>query len=310
MSRGSGWLQNRILQAANAAEPITLDCLCWEIASMQGLPAERRRATGLSPAGIRKTFYSSFRRAARRLKVSGQITIRKQKIETFDEFVKWYPHQTRSIELRGLRSRLLPHIAQFLTKTGARFSFAERERFLADAMPLGSTETWETLEDRIILRVSDASPSDRELLLQLIAKGRQYFCSSGISCRHSLGELIMRVKPVLAPTEWERIQQFYVQCFPKQSRNHVAFKSTLYQVVRLARGTKHPWLDDEVKGHLLEVEKEIIEALPGHKTLEPGDGFDGFIVLQGHTFSPVLDRLISRDVFRALEYVEPAIHRA
>lgn len=305
MSRGLGTVQRAAISEMEASRgsSLTVDQLCWAVAIRQGRCGAAWRGGG-DQRDLPKSFYAAFRRAIVSLKRSGYLEIEPRKLGTLEEFVALYPSKTLSLQRRGLRERLLPHVATYLQNSSGRFTFAENEQFLARTVSRAAQSEWTRLETDVLLAASHSAGRRREILVQVLAKGRQYFDQSGISATDSLGQLVAEgLKTSAVPDErtiFAELAIFYGKTFPPRERTSLRLKNKLYEVARMGRGRRPAELTDELKMHLFRMDQALLESLPGHISLP---GKEGWFVVNGHTFSPVLDQLIGRDVFRDFEFV-------
>lgn len=305
MSRGPGRLQRAVLDSLPHDAPISVDELCWQLA-LRGNRCSPRWEPEEVARDLPKTFYVSFRRAVLGLARSKSIWIERRKLENIEELVRYYPNKTRFVRRKTLRERLLPRLAEYIGRSVGRFSIAENEAFLAAQVPDGAQQQWFALENTVIDVATVAAHVERERLLQVLAKGRQYFSGeSGISCTLSLGSLVKDGLDAIpsstqAAALYDELKQFYLTCFPRSVRGHARLKSQLYEVARLDESVAQPHLHDSFKLHLFEVEKGFLERLPGHRTITASPAWKW---LQPNEFSPVLDELIGRDAFRVFEFI-------
>lgn len=305
MSRGLGVVQRAVMQEleADQGSSLTVDQLCWAVAIRQGRCGVDWRG-GADQRDLPKSFYAAFRRAVASLKRAGSLVVEPRKLGTLDEFVALYPSKTLSLERRGLRERLLPHVAGYLQNSSGRFTFAENEQFLARTVSPTAQNEWVSLETDVLVAASLSVGRRRESLMQILAKGRQYFDHSGISATDSLGQLVAEgLKMATSPDDraiFTELAAFYGRAFPSGDRTRLRLKNKLYEVARMGRGRRPAELTDELKMHLFRMDQPLLESLPGHVTCAARDGW---FVVNGHTFSPILDQLIGRDVFRDFEFV-------
>lgn len=254
-----------------------------------------------------KGFYVTVRRAVGTLERGGVVTVQRRKLATLLELVEHYPSKTLSLERRGLRRELLPHVAAHLENSGGRFTFAENEQFLARSVAPSAIDDWSQMESDVLAAALGAVGEHRSILVRILAKGRQYFGDASVNASDSLGQLISAgLKSASDPGErriFEALAKFYGGAFPAEHRSRMRLKNKLYDVVRMGRGRRPAELTEELKNHLLTVAPSLLESLPGHATRQ-ADG--DWLAVNGHTFSPLLDQLIGRDVFRDFEFVGAA----
>jgi hypothetical protein len=257
----------------------------------------------MTHAGMSRPFYGSFRRA---LDSDQVVSVSKRRLQGLDELEKYYPFKTRDALVKSTREALLPVLCKHLSDTKERqFSLSDNEEYLLGLLSQEVRRhlktSWQKIETEVIramyrhVRNSDC----RDRLLDLLARGRELFSpGSGISHGRAFGNLLVEAVEVAGPlTVLVAARDLYVGALPKEARRRTVLKSQLFAVMDFgAQGASG--MKDETKQVLLKAAPQIVKGLPGHVD-GSGQGWDHRLT----HFSPVLDRLIGRDVLAPFEFV-------
>lgn len=309
MSRGPGKLQSTILDAVEAKGSISFGQLCWHLAEEDG--------HRISDEGeLSQTFYTSCHRAVNRLVDEGRLPRNRRKLRSIAELAMHYPYKTRRKTMRDLRLRLLPHLKDYLDETQKRqFGSAEVERFFLSqqsaAVMREVGQRWQSLEELLCKLLGEVPSERREVVLDLIVKGRASLLdSNGATHPSDLGSLIKRALFASGQSEAEhsvytKIKELYATCFPLDKRRLMNLKDQLYVVADLSqRGNGKPYLKENFKQELLRRDGLYLEVLPGHR-IETAIPIPGYSIdfPPSIYYSPILDQLIGRDSLAAFDFL-------
>lgn len=285
--------------------------LFWEIAD--------KRNSDPSPRELR-SLDSSFSRALLRLCQDKEIRIDQRKLETVADFRSDYPFRTKDLKVRKLRETFVPLLAERLetlvrsTPTSDGEARLLNRRAAQDPAWFGrQREGWLELEARL-LNPGDLSVRARKALVEVLAKGREYFegrfsadapqsSASPIHVRNrSLHELLRNLRE--AGYDTSDLEVSYQQVFPEPEVRHVEFKRGLHAIARISRGSRSSLLR-ETKQWLLERDPAAVRALPGHSDTRTVSHPRRHVSAEHTRFSPELDQLVDVHVFDAFEYLVP-----
>lgn len=308
MSRGLGRLQTAVLSSVMTDSSLSFGQLCWQLAEVDG--------RGISKEGdLRQSFYASCHRAIVRLVDEGNLQRTRRKLRSVAELLTHYPHKTRQQKVRNLRIRLLPHLSDYLGETKARhFGVAEVERFYIRQQTESTMREfgnrWRNLEDRLCVLLGEVPNDRRDIVLDLLIKGRSTFGGcSGANHPSDLGSI---VRGALARTGlmeaeyslYSSIHELYNSLFPSDKQCFMSLKDQLYTVVDMSKKSNaRPYLKDRFKQELLKRDLTYIESLDGHQTGSALDELYNGGWLRPVQFSPLLNQLIGRDSLADFDFI-------
>jgi hypothetical protein len=317
MSRGPGKLQQQILQLVTSTTPVSINQLCWKLATLLGR-VKQENSHPLPVGFMDPSFYKSFCRAVGLLKKRNLLQFFSRKIETPQELAELYPYRTRDVRVKALREQLLPETTTFLKDRSPRFNVNQNERFLWQRLSLEErrqfSESWVLLWNELAVLLGRVPETRRTLVFDLMLKGNEISQSildaafseykySGASMQDLLTETTKIDNPLTEESAlYNRVLHLYVRYFPRSSRMATRLKSRLFDVVDIGSDKKHPRITDLFKDRLLTKNKALIEALPGHKVIET-KADEWFLRSIETQYSPLLDQLILRDAFGPFEFV-------
>lgn len=306
MSRGPGWLQQAILDHL-AGDRVHVGDLLWQLA-LEYEKVEPDRASDFGEEPIDRPFYQGFRRGIRRLEEAGRVTIELRKLDSLDEVIRFYPTKTRDAYLRWFRAGVLPHLADLARY---EYGYADNEEHVAASLSHDCRHALAVAWQECRAALDDHAPLGtvgfRRLELPLLARGEQLCVPrSPLRYRRSFKETIDALRPELPPPVTAKLDALYSEFFPDTVMGPVALKSRLYSIGNFGKGSGgRSSIKDEVKEKLLRAEPGVIKGLPGHKepTPHPRTGTFELGWSTPREFSPLLDRLVERDVFGVFEFI-------
>jgi hypothetical protein len=303
MSRGPGSIQSLVLEAT-LHEPVSVEMLRWGLAEEHGAVSDDGARP--FPIGmIRKGFDQSFSRAVRLLVEGGRLCRQDRRLGTLDEMVRFYPYKSRSLEMRRLREALLPCLAAHLSKLGARYSVEDNEEWL----PVRSdSHEWNQWDLELLRLEIEVAPDLRHELFDLRVKLKELLGPGRVTSAGSLLGMIRRAKRKTAgepSSTFAGLEDAYWRWFPRDVLKHAKLKGLIHHAVDLSHGRAGS-LHKRAKEWLLEDHRDLLESMPGHRpartrkkpwSLLPRDPIDEI------EFDPLLDRLVSRDVYRPFGFL-------
>ncbi len=317
MSRGPGQLQKAILsQLEKHPHPVLQNVLLWEIALERKefeKTGETFRLNGevIEEGRIRKSFEISFRRAAKNCSAAGLVYRNKAKITSLDEFIQLLPFITTRLEIFKLRFALLPMIRKYIESNPSTNldPFEYQLEILEDENLSAYKElksSWEKIERDILKLLGDRELRDIDLWLDNLCWGRYHF-------RGRKGNGILRIpSQTETDTEEEIVNQLRslverIKTFPEFKIGNA--KKVLYALFEAPRHGKTK-LTKDFRNFLFNEKEELIKSLPGDQepatSLKYGRYHDNY--LERRKFSPLLDQLFDRHIFRELTFIRSAAY--
>ena len=281
----------------------------WEIA--------KEREAKPTARGLR-SLDRSFSRALAGLARSKALRVVRRKLVTVADFSSDYPFRTKDPAIRALRDTFVPLLAERLSQVAQSFPSAYGEGHLLGRRAARDpswferqSQAWIRIEHHL-LNPGDLTPRAQKALVEVLAKGREYFegrpgtgaratTPSPIEVRgRSLYGLTGSLKD--AGYETSALEEWYRQVFPEPETQHVELKRALYRIAQFDRSS-NPSLRRETKEWLLATSPAAVRALPGHKDASPSSRPRR--IVEETQFSSELDRVIDAHVFDAFEYLAP-----
>jgi hypothetical protein len=315
-----GKLQSAILDKVNASRPhlpILLNKILWELAlDRDGVKwsGEVYKAGNVTiEAGVRnKSFEINFRRAIKQLANDKRILIVEKKLSNLDDMLTNLPYLTDKAEIRILRTELVPLVQDYIKKEQPVILHTNFDPFGFQMRNLKTKnkETyqklvshWEVIEKMIINLLRDANSKRFDAWLAVLMWGRCYF--RGAKSKYSLK------LPATVDTQLERNVISEVTSLSSQVAMHLDFqigiaKKVLYALFSAPRHG-HTVLSENMKRFLFKEKEEFIRALPGDeddvlftRKLHTSPEYN----LQNRKYSPLLDQLFTRHIFKELSFVD------
>lgn len=319
VSRGLGNLQRLILDGIESSPGRFDGILRWELA---------KRSGAIHDDELKWAFYSGFQRALGSLSQLPRphLRIERRRLRSMDELVELYPHKTRSSTIRTLRLKILPLLRDSVASTRPRFDSIESERHVFensiptfDAPATARMEwedgqkTWHSVDELIGGLFRTGTDCRPELLVELLTKGRELFDPrSGFRLEKSLMRILRDLKFEAArdprvPAIVEMVKSLVDRWIPERGRAGARITAKLYRLVSFPRHGDAS-LHDQVKLDLWLQHRRLITRLPGHQDRGGRPGPKGTaIVMVGDPpkYSPLLDRIIQRDVLQDFVFLYP-----
>lgn len=317
MSKGPGKLQQQILQRVTTTTPISVNQLCWDLALSLGR-VKQENTSPLPTGTLDPSFYKSFCRAVGLLKKRDLLQYSTKTIETTSDIIALYPYRTQDVQIRALRERLLPIAVEYIGSLKPAFNVQENEYFLlrrlSHIQQKEFSKAWGNLWNELTVLLGKVPESRRKLVFDLMVKGNELSATpvslilgsykySGDSMERLLSEAIKVNAPVPSEADlYKRVRELYTKFFPRSDRMVTKLKSRLVAVVEMTSNKGKPTMTDGFKEELLNKNKAFVEALPGHQETETKEEWLG-TSYRKISYSPLLDQLILRDVFRPFEFL-------
>jgi hypothetical protein len=227
-----------------------------------------------------------------------------------DELIQVFPHRSRDLAVRDARLRLLPHLRELETQEA--FGTAGQEEFVLDrelqADPARRREMnarWRALVPALLdlCRTPDAAV-DR--LIDVITRGATLFAeaspySNRISLQHALARASSMYR--FAPAPLVELHQMYDDFVPKSRRAFALRLDRLLAFVHVSRTGDQ--LKPEVAEYLFERDSTYVRSLKGHREPSSTD-WRARIRGRPRTYSPVLDRLLTKDALKSYRFISIA----
>lgn len=319
MSSGHGKLQNEILDNLTSS-PIYQNELYWKIA--QSDPRRLVPCASASPAlnsVINKSFLENFRRAIKRLIEEKVIQVEKKEFRTFEEIVQYYPYLTSEYAILNLRKSLLPHIATLIQeKPGSKIVSTDIENHQVDNLKEQDGKKfkqlrsdWIDLRGQIIEHLHKNNPESVTSWICLLARGELLFNASSRNFEDSFIAHFNTIKKTANQDSQliVNIRAFIKTYFDENHWKVGSLKGRLYEhVVDFTTTLGKSALKPEAKEYLLGKARDVIIKLPEHeeppvvpenKKGTPECLFND----KKRVFSPILDSLIKRDVFKSHTFI-------
>lgn len=317
MSRGAGRLQRQILGALVSRAPVLVNELRWDLARVEDKVRFGRRIAGIRQGAIERTFCSGFNRAVAKLRQKGRVAVTSRKLTGLDELIRLYPFKTTDLGVRELREKLLPSISSYLAiaRRDGRFKATGRLRTEREEYLLGLAAPAEQKQIRLrwskeiepnlfkVLTAAQDQLARRDLALRVIQRGRELFELGPGSDPALMAMLLQKGLASQDPMDravYTQAWSLYRQAIPEARLRHAKLKTQLYAVADFWTNTpvslKGPFLDALALWH------PFILELPGH---EPPIVKFGRTV-RSATFSPILHRLLHRNVFSQFSFLAVA----
>lgn len=320
MSKGLGSFQQLVLSRIGAGTQ--RNELCWQLAE------ELKHVRTTEPAGLSDSFYTAFSRAVRRLAERRLIEIRKRRLETIDELIRYYPFKTTLCSVRRLRGDLLPVLPEI--ESGLKrpaYTPAQNEDFFFNHLRWITTKPdvetrrnnvvqWSHIEDGLVGVLPSIPVPERGDWLRLLARGQELFTPKrGITCSASIAELLDRCARTSRGREVVAAARTLLNgVLTENHRAHLALKTRLYAFVNFRpRGSSE--LKAETKMALFRLRRGVVEALPGHQPADPDPeeesrpgrmrrGWRDYdLPTEVEAFSPLLDQLLDKHCLEEFEFL-------
>jgi hypothetical protein len=316
MSRGPGQLQKAILsQLERDPDSVLQNVLLWNIALERDEFEKNGKAFHLNgkvvqEGRIKKSFEISFRRAVKTCSAAGLVCQNRTKITTLDEFIQLLPFITTRLEIFELRSALLPTIKKYIERnpTTNLDPFEYQLEILEDKHSSAYKElkrSWENIETDALKLISNTELQNIDLWLDTLCWGRYHFRD-----RNRSG--VLRIPSKTESDTEEKIANSLrvlvgrIKTFSEFKIGNA--KKVLYALFQAPRHGKTN-LTKDFRNFLFNEQEELIKSLPGDE--EPatsrlyGRYHDNY--LERRKFSPLLDQLFDRHIFRELTFIRPTV---
>jgi hypothetical protein len=302
MSRGPGKMQSLILSNLNGEKLFQLNVLRWQLWTEE---------FGNPNSDMSKSFYVSFNRALELL--DDRLIRKRRRLRDLKELRNYYPFKTQKAQIRDLRRKLLPFFEEFVNETGAKYTEAQNENFLfRQLLPEDqqfSVEAWRRLESRIYTLIGSAEAKRSRILIQLVTRAWELFrTEKHVSVKNSFRYLAESAfeSSVSDPFEQsikDEVFDILNRCFPGSTLPRARLKSQVYRAFSFSKKAQ-PHLKQDFREFLTEKHHNFLETLPGHQPAErKAVEKRTFYIPREERLSPMLDNIVTRDVFTAFEFV-------
>ncbi|GMT41931.1 MAG: hypothetical protein IEMM0002_0342 [bacterium] len=320
MPLGLGRLQRAILinlQNRHANLPIILNRLLWEIA----FDRDEIRRTGhqyrskeaiIEEGTIKKSFDINFRRAIKNLEVKQIITIKKEKVTDLDSVLLHLPYITSKLEVFQIRTVLLPTIMKYITKNNPMIRHKDFDPFYYQIQTLREERIleyktlqseWDKIERNIVKLLANVDFKRFDQWLDALLWGRYYF--------RGRKERIISNPPLSTKTPEEASLVKKINTLSQKIKLLNDFKigdtkKVLYAIFNVPR-YRETSLSYELKHYLFEEKKGLLRSLPGDEDAQkfaPSHFTKSEYNLINRKYSPLLNDLFTRHIFRKLSFIE------
>lgn len=224
-----------------------------------------------------------------------------RRLTTIDELIAFYPYKSRDVQVKEIRLQLLPVAKAYLAWRQVRkYSPADNERHvyrgLAEDRRAGAEAHWQALEPFLFEALAVPHPAVRDIVFDLMVRGRQLFLHQPV--RHA-APLTLLVDRVIAATG-ERLPatamselRALAALFPPPDLARLKLKSDLYEIAQLGRAHGQH-VKDEFIAYLLREAPDIMRAMPGFRAAG-SERFGKRRVPTRDEASPLIHKLLRRD---------------
>lgn len=312
MSSGPGRIQQLILSSLSK-DPLLYNKLLWELAETSGALVDSGQYGGVRKGEITRSFAESYRRAVKSLESDGMITITERKFETIQEALSYSPYLTTRLELHLIRMRTQTPILDFISSIPRKNRKIDFEEYTAKFLKENDPEIfadlvlkWRAIEREIFSFIPNY-PKQLDVWISIINRGRFLFEGRKPAFDLPLHLLVSRINPNYSYNSTKTRIEFFVEEMSKFETWRVGkIKYDLYNVISIGRNTKTTSIEDELKQHIFKVDKSLYINMPGHVEPEPRIGKVARIGMSGfkiRKFDPLLDKILSRDIFKSHKYL-------
>lgn len=312
MSSGPGKIQRLILSSLSST-PLLYNRLLWELAEANGAIAVVGQYGGFKAGVISRAFAESFRRAVKSLESEDQINVAERKFESLQEALSCSKYLTTCLELYQIREKTKNHILDFILAHAQRKNKIDFEeftvRFIKEEVPevfLELKEKWREIE-REILSFLSQYPGSLDIWLSIIIRGRYLFEGRKPTFGLPLHSLVTRI---IDSSENSLTQEKVHILVDEMSKNESwkvgRIKYDLYQVMNIGRSTRTTSLDESLKKFLFELDQHLYVGMPNHVEPPPRTARGRFATFQSlleRKFDPLVDKILSRDLFKSHKYL-------
>jgi hypothetical protein len=326
MAIKTGNLQRAIIEKLDSYPriPILQNKLLWDLALDRDEIKKTGNAYGrhnqIEEGTRKKSFEINFRRAIKELAKREKILLSTRTLYKLSEIIDLMPYLTDRLEVFTLRSLLLPTIKKYLVEEDASIQYRDLDPYGFQIEKLKTDDRqlfnqlenkWKEIESQIvkILQYTDSASFDSWIELLLWGRSnfrtakRKYPFYFKITQKKRLSRLPE------ANNTYERNTITDVKALIGQVESQVTFKvgeakKVLYALFSASKFGKTS-LTDDFREYLFKQNKELLKSLPGDK--------DSHVratgLVAGHAdymlrqFSPLLDQLFTRHIFRELSFV-------
>ncbi len=251
-----GRIQELALEIVTSASgPITVNEVCWRVVDTRG----RGRATLVAA-----------RRAVHGLVERKHLTVRQERLSTFDQIIAIYPYKTEVPGVRQMRVDLLPLAGRYLEESARppRYSLPRQEAFILGQGTPEELErirnTWDALRDRLYstLGTIDASSALKRAASEAIAWGLGTLEGIPISAPRGLVRIVKDLEQAGADASTIAMAEALRQvAFPRPNVERAALKNQLCLLVNHKKnappsleGPFRKWLVQEAPGYCEELD--------------------------------------------------------
>jgi hypothetical protein len=272
MSAGLGRVQSQILNRLQSAGTTTLESLRWDLwyecnpepSSVKSVLGER----------LPDAWNNKVRNAVSTLIKRGWIGRHEHYLSNATAFIEHYPNKTLAVDVRLLRTKLLPFLFKWAESEGgprAWYSLADNEIFQWKSLPGSAKSTierkWRRVEPRLIQRMQAIRNPGRNNLFLLCSKAKSLFEALDIECRPSFGYLAKQCYNCLPQKTTAAIHEISELILNPEHAEFLQLKSLLYAFARVPQHGSCELMEATVN-HLDAVCHDLLSQLPGYK---PGD---------------------------------------
>jgi hypothetical protein len=300
LSRGIGSLQQAILERVKAAEALSLNVLCWDLATERG---------GATPS-VTDSFHSGFRRAVRRLVEENYIQTERHRLTALDDLISYYPFKTRDAAVKTVRLQLLPVVKAYLAWHKPRkFSPADNERHFFGALPddvrADAAACWRKIEPAIFRALPPSCDPSQEAIFDLIVRGQQLFLHRPVRHRAPFTALLEQALAVAAdrlPAPAAAELRTLGSIFPGPVLDRLKLKSDLYEIAHLGRDHSQQIKDDFIEYAMREAPKAMRSMRGFRPKRSEGRSIVKFQPIRDEP-SPLVHKLLLRDALAHFEFL-------
>jgi hypothetical protein len=315
MPKRTGKLQKAIMEKLRPypSLPILQNKLLWDLAFERDGVEKQGNIYGvenqIEDGARKKSFEINFRRAVGELSEDDRISITRRRLPELDEIIEQLPYLTDKLEVLTLRTLLLPIVRKYIIEANPAIRHRDFDPFGYQIRKLKRDNSeaykellikWEEIEGRIVKILQNTASPRFDSWLDVLMWGRYYFRAAERKCLLKLPD---------TDTEKEHEVIANIKSLIHQVEPYIDFKvgnakKVLYALFSAPR-FGNTSLSDDLKRFLFKEKGELLRSLPGDedsKLVVHGFG-DSEYNFRNRKFSPLLDQLFTRHIFRELSFL-------
>ena len=321
MSSGPGILQTQILNKLREKDSYIFQrILLWEIAVERSeIKKTGSLCLGIERGYIKKSFGENFRRAVKRLRETGKIEVKDEKLTDLDEALSYFPYHTSQLEIHQLRKKLIPSIVEYINENKPRkhwyydieknqlSKIKRTQKFRA------ARRIWKRIQEKILLMLKEKDATVFDEWLECLVRGRYLFFGKKFVHSKFLVTFYdnfegQKEKTVIEQETIKLLKNLIDSTFDKGDWDIRELKSVYYEIANFQKGYSDN-LANGVKQYLRDKHKGLIISLPGHEEPEPPTppkdsnskwvrSLHRDLYMRNIEYSKYLDKLLTRQILK------------